>query len=29
MLPYYEGENKLQQNNIDFDSASEILMKTV
>ena len=26
MLPYYEGEYKPKQNNIDFESAREILM---
>ena len=27
MLPYYEGEYKPKQNNIDFESAREISMK--
>ena len=27
MLPYYEGEYKAKQNNIDFESAREFLMK--
>ena len=27
MLPYYEGKYEPRQNNIDFESAKEILMK--
>ena len=29
MLPYYEGEYRLKQNNIDFESAKEVLMEVV